>query len=124
MSELKKCKISSAVFQKKLDKDLISDCDYLTYVVKESLRMDPPSMSTSPYYTYEDVEICNVKIPANTNIVLSVCKYSFLIKIVASHYNPEEWHKPKEFIPERFDPCSEYYTKPGTGENLKGYEWI
>ena len=80
MSELKKCKISSAVFQKKLDKDLISDCDYLTYVVKESLRMDPPSMSTSPYYTYEDVEICNVKIPANTNIVLSVCKYSFLIK--------------------------------------------
>ena len=57
MKELKDSKVRDAVFQKKLDSELLSDCDYLTYVVKESLRIDPPSMFTTPYSTYDDVEI-------------------------------------------------------------------
>ena len=28
------------------------------------------------------------------------------------HFNPKEWHSPTEFIPERFDPESEYFFRP------------
>ena len=33
------------------------------------------------------------------------------------HYNPRIWHFPREFLPERFDPSSSYYTVPGTSRN-------
>ena len=33
-----------------------------------------------------------------------------------THYNPEYWHKPTEYLPERFDPESELFYKPGTKE--------
>lgn len=32
---------------------------------------------------------------------------------MARHYDPTQWHKPYEYIPERFDPESEYYNIPG-----------
>lgn len=33
------------------------------------------------------------------------------------HYNLEQWHRPEEFLPERFDPNnSELFFKPGTTE--------
>lgn len=32
------------------------------------------------------------------------------------HYDPTQWAKPLEFIPERFDPESEYFLKPNTKE--------
>ena len=32
------------------------------------------------------------------------------------HYNPDYFEKPFEYIPERFDPQSEYFFKPGTKE--------
>ncbi|CAI2363795.1 unnamed protein product [Moneuplotes crassus] len=86
---------------------MLSECDYLTYVIKESLRMDPPSMNTSPYMTYEEVEICGVKIPS---------KIKMMINVVGCHYNSDQWHEPTKFIPERFDPTSEYFLKPGTDD--------
>lgn len=38
-------------------KELLNNCDYLGYVVKETLRMDPPAFSSAPYNAVQDVEI-------------------------------------------------------------------
>ena len=39
-----------------------------------------------------------------------------LINLYASHYNQDQWKEPLEFIPERFDPTSSYFTTP-SGQN-------
>ena len=31
------------------------------------------------------------------------------------HHDPEQWIKPSEFIPERFDPESDYFKRPDGG---------
>ena len=43
-------------------KDKIHSCDYLNFVVKEVLRIDPPGQFTLNYEVLEDSEICNVPI--------------------------------------------------------------
>lgn len=106
MWELERCQIKEAVLKNTLSNELLAECDYLSNVIKESLRMDPPAMISNSYLTLEDAVVCNVKIPKDTIVYLN---------IAACHYNPEQWHDPKRFIPERFDPTSEYFTKPGTG---------
>jgi cytochrome P450 len=92
---------------KKYTLDNIHKLDYLSYVVKEVLRYDNPATETIRYATKEDVEICGV--PISKNEILC-------IEILIPQFNPSEWQKPLEFIPERFDPESEYFSKPG-GDN-------
>ena len=36
------------------------------------------------------------------------------INLIIPHHNPNEWHNPTEFIPERFDPESEYFLRPNS----------
>mmetsp|Transcript_28546 Transcript_28546/g.32629 ORF Transcript_28546/g.32629 Transcript_28546/m.32629 type:complete len:422 (+) Transcript_28546:174-1439(+) len=84
-------------------KESIQELNYLNYFIKEGLRYDNPTFDTFGYRTYQDVEICGVPIPKNTEIRLDL--YSM-------HYNEAEWKDPFEFIPERFDPESEYFTTP------------
>lgn len=88
-------------------KDALYNCDYLTYVMKECLRFDNPLSSSVSYEAMDEVEIRGVKILKGQRINLN---------IYYPHFNPKEWHKPLEFIPERFNPDSEYFTKPGTKE--------
>ena len=38
------------------------------------------------------------------------------ISLIYPSLNSEQWHEPAEFIPERFDPESEYFYKP-SGKN-------
>jgi len=40
--------------------------------------------------------------------------------IMIPHYNPNDWQKPYEFIPERFDPESEYYKRPADDKDASG----
>ena len=87
--------------------DNIHKMDYLNYVVKETFRIDSPGKESLPYQTIQDVVICGVPIKKNTR----VCS-----DFISTHYNPYEWQKPHEFIPERFDPESEYFNKPQTTE--------
>lgn len=84
-------------------KDLYENSDYLNYVIREALRFDPPAQGTLPYYAVEDVTICGVPISKGTIVRPSI---NF------PHYNKNQWPNPTEFIPERFDPESEFYVKP------------
>ena len=43
-------------------KDIYENCDYLNYVVKETLRLDGPAVISDLYYTKDEVEICGVPI--------------------------------------------------------------
>jgi cytochrome P450 len=87
----------------------ISDLDYLTYVIKESLRIDGPAIQSLSYQCYEDVTVCGVPLKKGQEV---------RFEQLAIHYDENEWKKPFEFIPERFDPESEYYGKPGAeGKN-------
>ena len=54
LKELKDSGIKKAVFSKKLTPEILNECDYFSYVVKEVLRMDPPTIFTTPYRSYED----------------------------------------------------------------------
>ena len=81
------------------------ECDYLTYVFKEGLRVDCPATATLTYEVQKDIEICGVKLEKGLNCLLSI----FL-----RHMNPEQYQRPSEFIPERFDPQSDLFFKPGT----------
>ena len=38
-------------------KEKIQNCDYLLYVIKETLRMDPPAYSSVPYVTNDSFDI-------------------------------------------------------------------
>ena len=40
------------------------------------------------------------------------------------HFTPQEWHDPLRFLPERFDPESEYFTNPKTGKARDSYAYI
>ena len=57
------------------------------------------------YSTTQDVEICEV--PISKGEIMAV-------GITWLQNCPTEWQNPEKFIPERFDPESEYFFKPGT----------
>ena len=84
-------------------KDIYENCDFLNYVIKEGFRFDPPAHGTLPYFAVEDVNICGVPISKGT-IIRPAINFP--------HYNKNQWPNPTEFIPERFDPESEFYVKP------------
>ncbi|KAG0176177.1 Cytochrome P450 3A4 [Apophysomyces sp. BC1034] len=67
---------------------------YLNMVIKESLRLLSPAISTSPRYATEDCELGGHFIPKGT--VVSV-------HITALQHDGQRWEDPEKFIPERFD---------------------
>lgn len=85
-------------------------------MIKETLRLDNPAVNTFGYETFHNVEICGVPIPKGTLIRFD---------LFAAHLNPIEWQRPKEFIPERFDPTSEFYKKPNNaGKPRSIHSWL
>ena len=85
-------------------------------MVKEGLRIDSPGHESLNHYAYEDVTICGVPIPKDSTIK---------VDILVSHMSDKEWTNPTEFIPERFDPESEYFRKPDSeGKSRSPYTWI
>lgn len=93
----------------------IQEMNYLNNVMKESLRRDPPATDTLGYLVVEDCEI--------RGIPLKKGQY-MKINIFNSHHSETEYHKPMEYIPERFDHESEYFHKPGTKKVRGPYTWI
>lgn len=85
----------------------IQSCDYLNYTCKEVLRLNPPGFISIKYHATKDTRICGVDIPKGTVID------NFTM---GPALDKTQWHTPTEFIPERFDPNSEYFNKPGTNQ--------
>ncbi|CAI2366518.1 unnamed protein product [Moneuplotes crassus] len=113
---MKKCKevyenqgiTQNGVLQKHLlTKDIFDDCEYADYVIKEVLRLNVPTPETISYRALENIEICGVSIPKGNLISIGVFGF---------HYDPKHWHEPLKFMPERFDPESEYFNSPSTGK--------
>lgn len=90
----------------KLTKEAIEEIDYLGYVIKEALRCDSPTIDTLNYEAKEDISICDVPISKGQYIKLN---------LFSSNHNVNEHQRPFDFIPERFDPESKFFTKPGPG---------
>ena len=115
MSKLKKSFIQHKITQidkqdKNQLKDIYENWDYLNYVIKETLRIDGPATQALLYNFKKDTTICGVPFSKGQKIYPNV---------LYSHYNPKEWHEPRSFIPERFDPESKYFFKPDTDNQAR-----
>ena len=62
-------------------KDKIERCDYLTYCVKEGLRLDPPLNASIFYEALENIDICGIPIPKGGVIQLHA---------LPPHLNPDQ----------------------------------
>ncbi|XVF49791.1 hypothetical protein PTKIN_Ptkin04bG0043900 [Pterospermum kingtungense] len=83
----------------KIDLDDISKMEYLKCVIKETLRLHPPS--PAPRETTASVKLGGYDIPSKTSV---------LINAWAIHRDPDWWEQPEEFIPERFKNSSVDYS--------------
>ena len=67
---------------------------FLNQVMMESLRLQPPTYTTSEYTLSQDAKIGKYNLKAADGII---------INLQGLHRNADQWQKPNDFIPERFD---------------------
>eukprot|EP01095_Lingulamoeba_sp_RSL-Kostka_P013228 TRINITY_DN5423_c0_g1_i1.p1 TRINITY_DN5423_c0_g1~~TRINITY_DN5423_c0_g1_i1.p1 ORF type:complete len:550 (+),score=151.13 TRINITY_DN5423_c0_g1_i1:176-1825(+) len=79
---------------KEINYNILQELIYLSYTIKESLRILPPIPMVTRYCR-EDDYLCDFLIPAGTQVMIS----PYVI-----HHNPEVWDEPKKFDPMRWTP--------------------
>lgn len=79
--------------QRWVEESDIANLPYLQAIVKETLRMYPPSPLAGPREAMEDCHIDGHFISKGTRIIVDIWKV---------HRDPRVWHGPDEFRPERF----------------------
>ena len=79
--------------QEMVAKDDIASMTYLRAVVKETLRLHPPTPLLLPHLSMVDCEVDGYTIPSGTRVIINE---------LAIGRDPESWEKPEEFMPERF----------------------
>jgi cytochrome P450 family 4 len=81
----------------------VEDLKYFIYCFYESLRMEPPTVTSGGIFS-EDVQMPNG---------ITIRKGDqFVINMQHIQNDPEEWQSPEHFMPERFDPASSLYIRP------------
>ena len=85
----------------------------LTWVIQEALRIQPPADYTSDLCFSQSVKVGNLNIRKGDE---------FQIYMSGLHMNEDEWRRPYEFIPRRFDLSCPLSTKPdGTRRTPAAY---
>ncbi|CAO3616485.1 unnamed protein product [Cunninghamella blakesleeana] len=82
---------------------------YLNQIIKETLRMNGPLITSTPRITVQDTVVSGAFIPKHTPIVASI--YDL-------HHNPNVWQNPEVFNPDRFQSGGEAELK-----DRKGLSW-
>ena len=94
----------SKSFKDALEFELVFEMSYLNLVFQEALRFYPVAQFCAPLEILEDTILKpNLHVKKGDTL---------MVNIHGIHHNPHQWQKPKEFIPERFDPESEFYLTP------------
>ncbi|KAG2187287.1 hypothetical protein INT44_004972 [Umbelopsis vinacea] len=83
-----------------------TDMKYVYMIMKETLRMCPPAVGTSPRRSNKDMDLVGTLIPEGTPLNADI--YSM-------HHDPNIWQDPETFIPERFASNGESESKAGRG---------
>uniref|UniRef100_A0A7S3NDG3 Cytochrome P450 n=2 Tax=Euplotes harpa TaxID=151035 RepID=A0A7S3NDG3_9SPIT len=86
-----------------LHNDKLDELEYLTCFVKEVLRHSPPAVRSLGYQAKKPFKLGDILVPKNQIVSLNV---------YAAHYDLTQWIEPTRFVPERFDPSSEYFLTP------------
>jgi cytochrome P450 len=73
--------------------DNLKELVYLSYVIKENLRIQPPARFVPTRIAVQDVEFENTRIPKGSQVG---------VNIWALHRSSEHWTNPEEFNPDRF----------------------
>jgi cytochrome P450 len=73
--------------------EMLKELQYLSCVIKEGLRINPPAALIATRYVADDTEFEGVKIPKG-------CRIGLAHETI--HHLPEFWHEPEVFNPDRF----------------------
>lgn len=86
------------------DLEVAEEFNFTKMCFNESLRIEAPVPLSSTNCFSQDVKM--------SNDVVVKKGHCFQISIGNIHSDPKEWHKPDQFIPDRFDSNSEYFKRP------------
>ena len=81
----------------------VEDLKYFVQCFYESLRMEPPTVTSGGIFTEDTTVVNGVTIRKGDQ---------FVINMQHIQNDPEEWIAPERYIPERFDSASPYYLRP------------
>ncbi|KAH7833144.1 hypothetical protein Vadar_003479 [Vaccinium darrowii] len=79
--------------QRQVEESDIKNLAYIQAIIKEALRLHPPTHLVPPRVNIEDCTVRGYHIPAGTILFVNLWKV---------HSDPEVWPNPWEFRPERF----------------------
>ena len=90
-------------WHKLLSYEYIGELRYLNWCFMECLRMYPPVTQSTFMKILEPLTIKDLHLHKNSNVVVGIRQLQ---------NNPEEWQRPQEFLPERFNVESPLYLTP------------
>ncbi|KAI9484150.1 MAG: cytochrome P450 [Benjaminiella poitrasii] len=84
------------------------ELDYINMIIKETLRRHTPVYNTTSRVAIKDIQLAGTFIPEGSELSIDI--YNL-------HHNPDIWHDPYKFDPERFLPG-------GEADQQEGIAWV